>query len=285
MTTSTRREFLGTGLTGFAAVGALFREAARAAPLGLPIGCQVYPVREQLAKDLDGTLRQIASIGYEVIEFCSPPGYANSGFAPLVGLKAVELRRRIEDAGLRVVSCHYQRRELRESIEERIAFARELGLEHMVIASLAIPGTAPLGDWQRAGDEANRFGEQVRAAGMQLAFHNHGSEFREIDGVLIFDELMRRFDKELVKSQFQVSILNMGFDPVEVVAKYPGRIASLHLQDWSAADKRMVPIGRGVIDWPKLFRAARTGGIKHYFVEMNMEAMVASYPFLKELKV
>lgn len=285
MTTRTRREFLRAGTMGASAVGALFRGAAGAAPLGLPIGCQVFPVREQLAKNLDGTLRQIASIGYEVIEFCSPPSFAKMGFAPLVGLKAPELRRRIEDAGLQVVSCHYQFRELQESIDERIAFARELGLGHMVIATMAIPRTAPLDDWKRAAEEANRFGERARAAGMQLAFHNHGFEFREIDGVLIFDELMRRFDKELVKSQFQVSILNMGFDPAEVMAKYPGRIASLHLQDWSETEKKTVPVGRGVIDWPKLFRGAKSGGIKYYFVEMNMEAMVASFPFLKALKV
>jgi len=283
MTTNSRRDFLHAGTVGAAAT--LFRRTMGAAPLGLPVGCQVFPIREQLANDLDGTLRQIAAIGYEVIEFCSPPGFVKTGFEPLVGLKAAELRRRIGDAGLRVVSCHYQFRELRESLDERIAFARELGLNHMVIASMAIPRTAPLDDWKRAAEEANRFGERTRAAGMQLAFHNHGFEFREIGGVLIFDELMRRFDKELVRSQFQVSILNMGFDPAQVMANYPGRIASLHLQDWSETEKKSAPVGRGVIDWPKLFRAAKDGGIAYYFVEMNMEAMVASYPFLKALKV
>jgi sugar phosphate isomerase/epimerase len=87
--------------------------------------------------------------------------FVKMGFAPLVGLKAAELRRKIEDAGLRVVSCHYQHAELRESIDERIAFARELGLKHMVIATMSVPRTAPLDDWKRAADEANRFGEKL----------------------------------------------------------------------------------------------------------------------------
>src|SRR3712207_2740203 len=91
-----------------------------AAPLGLPIGCQVYPVREMLGKDLDGTLRELASIGYRTIEMCSPQGYGGPGFGPLATLKASELRKRIKDAGLGCESCHYTMRELRESLPERI---------------------------------------------------------------------------------------------------------------------------------------------------------------------
>ena len=101
MRTIDRREFAGACLT--AGLGAT---TMKANPLGLPIGCQTYPVREALGKDFEGTLRQLAAIGYKTIEMCSPPGYERSGYGPLVGMKASEMRKIIESTGLGCVSCH-----------------------------------------------------------------------------------------------------------------------------------------------------------------------------------
>lgn len=282
MQISSRRQFLQAGAAAFACS----RAAALAAePLGMPPGCQIFPVRQQLVKDFDGTLKELAGAGYRVIEFCSPPGFVTMDLAPLVDMKASEIRKRAKDAGLQIVSCHYQFKEMKEHVDERIEFARQLGLKQMVVATLAIPATAPLDEWRRAADDMNKLGEKTQKAGIELGFHNHGFEFRKLDGVLIFDELMSRFDKKLVKSQFQVSIVSQGFDPAEFVEKYPGRFVSLHLQDWSATTKRQVPVGQGAIDWKKLFTAAKKANIKYYFVEMNMDALKASYPFLHALKV
>jgi sugar phosphate isomerase/epimerase len=282
-----RRQFFGRTAAGITAAG-YFSAGARkleAAPLGLPIGCQVFPVREQLVKDFDGTLREIAAVGYRVIEFCSPPGFVKMGFASLADMKGSEIRQKVTGADLRVVSCHYQFRELKEHLDERISFARELGLKHMVVATLAIPPSAPMDEWKRAADEMNRLGERTRKAGIQLGFHNHGFEFKEIGGVLIFDELMSRFDPKLVKSQFQINVVGMGFDPVTYLMKYPGRFLSLHLQDWSVAEKKEVPVGQGSIDWKRLFTAAKVSGLEYYFVEMSMDALKASYPYLLDLRV
>lgn len=282
-----RRQFFGRTAAGITAAG-YFSAGARkleAAPLGLPIGCQVFPVREQLVQDFDGTLREIAAVGYRVIEFCSPPGFVKMGFASLADMKGSQIRQKVSGAGLRVVSCHYQFRELKEHLDERISFARELGLKHMVVATLAIPPSAPMDEWKRAADEMNRLGERTRKAGIQLGFHNHGFEFKEIGGVLIFDELMSRFDPKLVKSQFQINVVGMGFDPVTYLTKYPGRFLSLHLQDWSVAEKKEVPVGQGSIDWKRLFTAAKVSGLEYYFVEMSMDALKASYPYLLDLRV
>jgi sugar phosphate isomerase/epimerase len=285
--TISRRNFLRRSAVGVAAAGYLSAGSLRveADPLGLPIGCQVFPVRDQLAKDFEGTLRELAAVGYQVIEYCSPPSFVKMGFAPLLNMKASETRSKMSGAGLRVVSCHYQFGELKEHLDERIDFAKELGLKQMVVATLAIPQSATMDDWRRAADEMNKLGERTWRAGIQLGFHNHDFEFREIGGVLIFDELMSRFDPRLVKSQFQVSVASLGFYPATVLAKYPGRFLSLHLQDWSAAEKKEVPVGKGSIDWTKLFAAAKTGGIEYYFVEMDMDALKASYRYLHELKV
>ena len=281
METTSRRQWLST-TAGFLSAGAL---ELRANPLGLPIGFQVYPVRELIAKDFGGTLKQLAAVGYRNCEMCSPPGYERSGFASLMKMKASEIRRIINDAGLRCESSHYQFRELKESLEERIAYAKELGLTQMIISTFSVRPEATMDDWKRAADEANKIGGETRKAGLQLGFHNHAMEFKEIDGVLIYDELMRRLDPSLVKMQFQVAVINQGYEAATFFTKYPGRFISLHLQDWSPAEKRLVAVGKGVVDWKKLFAAAKTGGVKNYFVEVNLEALQASCPYLQNLKV
>jgi sugar phosphate isomerase/epimerase len=250
-------------------------------PLGQPIGCQIFPVRKQLVQDFDGTLRELYTAGYRVIEFCSPPGFVTMDMAPLVSMRASEIRQRVEAAGLRVVSCHYQFRELKENTSERIAFAKELGLEQMIVATYAVPASGTLDDWRRAADDTNKLGEQARKAGMQLGFHNHLFEFQQIGG--IFDELMKQWDRELVKSQFQVNLLSLGLDPVAFLLKYRGRFLSMHLQDWSTAARKEVAIGQGAIDWKELFAAAKKSGVRNYFVEMDMEALKASYSYLHSL--
>ncbi len=172
---------------------------AKADPLGLPIGCQVFPVRDALSKDFDGTLRQLAAIGYKNIEMCSPPGYISSGFGPLANMKAPEMRSRIEAARLHCESCHYGFAELKSSLDDRIAFARELGLKQMVLSSFGLPATATMADWSNAAEQLNGIGERVQKAGMQLGYHNHDNEFKEIDGALIYDALMHRLDGRLVR--------------------------------------------------------------------------------------
>jgi sugar phosphate isomerase/epimerase len=287
MQTVSRREFLGRSAMRAAGAGCLAAAGLRMAadPLGLPVGFQVYPIRQQLAKDFAGTLKEMAGVGYRAVEMCSPPGYVSSGFGFLAQMKATEMRQIFHDAGLACESCHYQFGELREKLEERIAFAKELGLKQMILSTFGLQPDASMDDWRRAAGELNEIGARVQQVGLQLGFHNHNFEFREIDGVLVYDELMRRLDAKLVRMQFQVAVISLGYEAATYLAKYPGRFISLHLADWSTAEKRQVPVGKGVVDWAKLFAAAKQGGVKNYFVEMNMDAMKASYPFLHELKV
>jgi len=277
----TRRHFF----TGSAAGLALGAVKLHADPLGLPIGCQLYPVRKAVGTDFEGTLRDLASIGYRTVEMCSPPGYANSGFGTLIGMKPADLQSKIHAAGLRCESCHFQFTELKEHLDERIGYASELGLKQMILASFGLRPEAGIDDWTKAAGELNRIGERVRKAGLQLGYHNHNSEVSRIGGVLVYDRLMSAFDPQLVKLQFQVAVVSLGFDAVPFIDRNPGRFLSLHLQDWSAAEKKEVPIGQGSVDWKQLFTAAKKGGIKNYFVEMNMDALKASYPFLHQLKV
>ncbi len=280
-----RRGFLG-GVTGAAAAGYFSRGALdlRGDPLGVPIGCQSYTVRDAIGKDFPGTLNMLAGVGFRALEMCSPAGYATSGFGPLAKMKAAEIRQAIGAAGLRCESSHFQFQELRQNLEERIAWSKEMGLTQMIVSTFALPNNATMDDWMRAADTLNKIGERIQGAGIQLGFHNHNFEFRLIDGALVYDKLMGQLDGKLVKMQFQVAVIDQGYEAATYLTKYPGRFLSLHLADWSSAEKKQVPIGQGVVDWAKLFAAARTGGVKNYFVEMDLDLMKASIPYLHELK-
>ena len=278
MQTINRRELL-------AMLSAAGLPSLMAEPLGMPVGFQVFPVREALAKDFAGTLKEMAAIGYKGVEMCSPPGYVSSGFGPLTKLSAAEMKQIIAAAGLKCDSCHYGFKEMKENLDERIAFAKALGLKQMICSSFGLPKAATLDDWKKAADELNSIGEKTKKSGLQCGFHNHHGEFAELGGVLIYDELLRRFDPKLVKMQFQVAVVNIGFEAATYMTKYPGRILSLHLADWSVAEKKSVATGKGMVDWKKLFAAAKTGGVKNYYVEMSLDLMRESYPYLHGLKV
>ena len=273
-----RREFLR------AAALAPIARVMHAAPLGLPIGTQTYPLREALSKDFEGTLRDIALMGYKTIEMCSPQGYAKSGYGALADMKAADIRKKIEAAGLRCESSHYTFRELKENLAERIAYAKELGLKQMILASFGLRD-ASLADWERVAGEFNSAAEQIHNAGLQAGFHNHDIEFRVIDGVLIYDKLMSVLDPKLVKMQFQVAVVRLGVDAPALFEKHPGRFISLHLQDFSQSDKKMVAVGKGAVDWKQLFASAGKAGVKNYFVELSRDHMQDSHDYLNKLKV
>ena len=278
MQTISRRQFVGGSALAIGAAG------LKADALGMPLGCQLYPVGKMLAQDFDGTLKQLAAAGYRMVELCSPPSYEKAGFAPLVGLKAAEVKEKFKAAGLGCVSCHYGFRELKENLDDRIAYAKELGLTQMILATFGLKPDATMSDWARAAGELNPIAEKIKKAGIQAGFHNHHNEFKEIDGVLIYDRLMSELDGKLVKMQFQVAVISAGYKASTYLKKYPGRFISLHLADWSATDKKTVAIGAGDVDWKELFAAAKKGGVKNYFVEMNLDLMKASVGYLKGLK-
>jgi sugar phosphate isomerase/epimerase len=247
----------------------------------LPLGFQVWTIREQLIKDFAGTLKMMAGLGYQCVEMCSPPGYESSGFGPLMKLKAKEMRQIINDAGLAFESTHYGMDELRKSLGERIEFAAESGQKQMILSSFGLPQKATMSDWMKAADELNKFGVETKKSGIQMGFHNHNGEFAEIEGKLIYDALLKQFDPELVKMQFQVAVISIGFKAATYFEKFPGRFISAHLADWSPAEKKNVILGKGVVDWKEFFASIEKGGVKNVFVEMDPETFRDSAEYYK----
>lgn len=245
----------------------------------IKLGFQTFPIRQQITADFQGTMSSLAKLGYKYTEMCSP-GYIGIGYPFLKDLPAADLRKKIQDSGLECKSSHFTGGEFApDKIDQAIEWSKGLGLELMILSTFWLPKTATLDDYRTAADKLNVSAEKIKAAGMQCAFHNHDFEFHEIDGKLIYDVLLERFDPKLVKLQFQTQVITLGYKAQDYFNAHPGRYISSHMSDWTA-DKKEVPIGQGVIDWDAFFKAAQKGGVEYAYVEMSQKNTEDSAAFL-----
>jgi sugar phosphate isomerase/epimerase len=260
-----RREFL--RVSGVATVAAAWTGAAcsRAlesapAPRTFPIdsvGLQLYTVRTLMQQSVEGTLEQVAASGYRLVET-----------AGLYGRQPAALRELLGRNGLRTTSGHYPFDQVESG--EALTTARALGQTWVVVPSLP----RNLHDSRAAyGELANRFnriGEKCRAAGLRFAYHNHNFEFETFGGTEpVYDTLLASTDPALVSFELDAYwAYKSGYDPVRYFERYPGRFALLHVKDGTAPPERaMVDVGKGVIDFGRLFATARTAGLQYAFVE------------------
>jgi sugar phosphate isomerase/epimerase len=297
MAALSRREFVvrATASAGLAGTLAARAEEAPRGPLGLPIGSQVYPLRAMLG-DFPAFVAKMAEIGVRRLELCSPIGYGPA-FASLSD--GAQVRKILAEHGMKSESSHFTLRELRTSQEKCIEWAHQVGIQHMLTATLADGngGSTPtLDQVKRAADEYNRIAAVAAKAGMRQGLHNEGFELSTVDGQRTYDLLFELLDPKLVKFQFQMSTITAGFVAADYFRKYPGRFVSMHLQDVDMnageepppGERRRYPqvaMGKGSIDWVKTFRAARVGGVENYFVEQNWELTQQSVAYLKTLRV
>src|SRR5436190_6943723 len=175
-----RRKFIGTSAMSLGAAFALSQLPKQffinAAINNMPIGFQSWSVKDMLAKDFAGTLKMMAGQGYQLVEMCSPKGYASIGFGPLLNMKATDMRSIITDAGLNCPSCHFGFGELTDDLDGRIEWAQQMGLTQMICSSFGLPKTAALNDYLVAADKLNKSGQKIKRVGMQAGYHNHETE-------------------------------------------------------------------------------------------------------------
>ncbi len=247
-------------------------------------GFQSWTIKEELNRDPAGTCKKMAEYGYREIEMCSPLGYIDTGFAPLNKYSGTELRKIIEDSGLKCTSSHFVLAELQNSLDNRLEWAHQMGMKQMILQSFWLPeAEQTIANYQKSADGLNVIAEKTKAAGIQLGFHNHNMEFETRDNELIYDALMDEFDPDLVKMEFQVAVITLGYKASTYFRKYPGRFISAHLSDWNIERDKEVPIGEGIVDWEDFFEAAKIGGVKNFFVEMAPENFEPSAKYLLEL--
>jgi sugar phosphate isomerase/epimerase len=285
--THSRRSFLKASgaLAAAACVGV---EPLMAAPVRLPIGLQLYSVRNLLPKDFDGTLQKLAAAGYREVEAA---GYFDK--------TAGEFGNALQKAGLKCVSTHHQLVQLKTQFDDLIEYGQALGLEYIICSSASVhrdptrTGDLNLDDWRYVADQFNAIGEKVKAAGMTFGYHNHTVEFGKENGVVYFDELLKRTDPKLVCFEMDCGwVVVGGHNPVEYLSRYPERFPMLHVKDMIKQPDgkwRNVVMGKGSIDYRPIFRAAT--GLKHYFIEQEefegdpITELRANVEFMKKLDV
>ena len=289
-----RRQFLKKSTVNAAGAGLLSVAARKLQgnPLGLPIGSQTYPHRLRIKSgDFAGLCKDMAAVGIGSVELCSP-GYAE--FASLVDGK--QTSHIVEDHGLKCPSAHFDLSELRNKQEQSIVWAHDLGMTQMGTASLdgqVQNGVTTMDVVKKAAEEYNKIGEAAAKAGIQQFLHDERFEMSKVDGRLTYEVLLELLDPKYVKMQFQMSAMRAVGDPVMYFTKYPGRFVSMHLQgvylnapepSRGARGSAGVAVGKDSLDWSKIFAAAKTGGVKNYFVEQNWDLTVQSVAYLKALK-
>ena len=285
MSTSRRSFLKATGAVAACAAASRL-EAKR---LRLPIGLQLYSVRNLLPKDFDGTLAQVRSAGYTVVEAA---GYLDRS--------AADFRHAMDAAGLRCISTHHPLNILETQLDQLLDYGHTIGLEYMVCSSSggmhrdpATKGPPTLDDWHWIAGEFNRIGEKTKAAGITFGIHNHEPEFAVIDGVLVYDELLRLTDPKFVVFEMDCGwVYASGHSPVDYLNKTPERFPLMHVKDMTpGANGQMhsIEMGRGKIDYAPIMRAAT--GLKRYFIEQEefdidpMQALRIDAKYLRDLRV
>jgi sugar phosphate isomerase/epimerase len=277
-----RREFI----AALAASGwAGRREGGRLTGDGAPerlkrIGIQLYTVRGELAKDVEGTLARIAAIGFKEVEFAGyPEGTAQS------------LRTMLDRVGLAAPSGHVSLQALRTDWERTLDQAALLGQRYIVVAFLTLPDRRTLGDWKRMAGTFNKAGEIARAGGIQFCYHNHDFEFAPLEGAVPYDLLLQETDPKLVKLELDLYwISKAGRDPLDYFGRFPGRFPLVHVKDMDATPRKFfADVGTGTIDFKRIFKQARKAGIQHYFYEQDttpgapLASAKASFDYLSRL--
>jgi sugar phosphate isomerase/epimerase len=288
-----RRDFVKDGSASLVYSSAfLHGHESYAKTLNLPLGLQLYSVRELLPKDYAGTLKDVAALGYREVEAA---GYYNHSVS--------EVKLAMDNAKLNLVSAHYSLNDLHQQLDQIIVFNKKLGVGHIICS---FPGfkdplrlknmsskdrihAFTLEDWQWNAGQLNMIGEKINAVGMRFGYHNHTMEFREVDGVIPYVELLRLTDPTTVTMEMDCGwVVVGGGNPIEYLRSYPTRITMLHVKDfkWITASITNPPtateLGQGTIDYRPIFQeAAKNRHVKHCFVEQEEFDM----PPMQSLKI
>jgi sugar phosphate isomerase/epimerase len=229
----------------------------------IPIGLELYSVREALKQDPQGTVRAVAQMGYECVEFYAP-------YFEWSETETKQMRKLLDDLGIHCFSTHNDEQYFSA---ENIHRARDLNLilgsKNVVMAS-ADPSQS--GGWKAIADKLNAAAEQLESSGLKTGYHNHQPEFTPTNGVRPI-EIIAKNTKPSIMLQLDVgTCLQAGSDPVAWIRANPGRIRSLHLKEWSSDPAKgfHVLFGEGVADWKNIFAAAESvGGVEYYLLEQE----------------
>jgi len=277
-----RRQFIAQLAGGLVAGSALGRTRfGTAAGIG-KIGLQLYTVRRELQKDFEGTLAQVAAIGYSEVEFA---GYYDRSPQRVKGL--------LTRNNISAPSSHMQLPAMRQNLDKLIEAAKIIGHDYLVLAYLMPAERKTIDDFKQVAYSLNMAGETCSKAGITLAYHNHDFEFVPMGGDIPYNTLLKGTDPNLVKLELDLYWLTKAKQPVaEVLAKLKGRVPLVHIKDMDNTPKQFfTEVGRGIIDYKSLLAEAQRTGVKHFFVEQDecpgspLDSIKISYDFLSHIRL
>lgn len=244
----------------------------------IPIGLQLYTLRDELRKDFWGTVENVAQMGYETVEMA---GY--------YGIPAEEMRVGLDRLGLKAVSSHVGFSAMRDTLEEEIAYAKALGITYFVVPYLGENDLGDEGKLKKVITVLQRVEERCKAEGLVLAYHNHHHEMKKINGVRLLD----RFMNEVPAMQVELDLYWVkkgGADPIQMMEEYQGRLPLIHVKDMADDEEgSFAEVGYGTMDYPTILRKAAELGVKHFIVEQDqcfhppLESVRMSITYLSSL--
>jgi len=310
---TTRRKFLQQSGT-LALSTLLLPHLSRSASIGKPVGLQLYTLGDLMITDPIGTLHQLAAIGYKEVESAASEKGNFYGFTPK------EFAAMVREAGMHWRSAHvggapfslanilkmaktkqdsaaaekYAERfknrpkmaNLKENYQQLADDAAEGGLSYLVCSSIPVH---TMNEIKTAVDVFSKAGEACKKNGVQFAYHNHVSEFDEVEGHRPFDYILNNTDKDLVKMELDLAWATKAKqDPVELFKLHPGRYPLWHVKDLNKTTLAPAEVGSGIVDFKRIFDNSKGSGLKYFFVEQDQAPqpllnVTHSYNYLKNL--
>ena len=248
------------------AAGTLLLPSCTLSTSSMKPGLQVYSMRNQLKDDFEGTMAYVAKVGYKHIE-----GYGLGTDGKFLGkISPAHYKKVIDDLGmeLKATHCSYTSS---DKAQKMIEAAKETGLEYLIIPYTPDQVRQTADGWKKVAEDYNKLGEMCNKVGIKFGYHNHAFEFEKLDGIIPQELLIENTEAKLV--HFEIDLFwatKGGYDPIDLLKKYPGRIQLLHVKD-ATPDLEGTTVGKGIIDFAAIFEAGRSDAVEYYFIEDERE--------------
>ena len=283
-----RRAFIKLSFAGAAGAFLFSQQACKSAgskakkgavdPKSFGIGLQLYTIRDEIFKDVPGSLKKVSDAGYKYVELA---GYDNGKF---YGYEPAEFKKLVEDLGMEILSSHTQVEAQGITLENATKMAEDhakLGVKYCVQPWIVPEARTTIASYQKMAADWNQVGQIMKEYGIRFGYHNHNFEFANVEGKIpYFDVMLAELDKELVTMELDVFwVTKAGYNPVDIINKYPGRFELFHLKDMYTKQEPFfttegvtdfAPVGEGLIDFKSIIATKETAGMKYMIVEQDL---------------
>ncbi|WP_409343960.1 sugar phosphate isomerase/epimerase family protein [Paenibacillus sp. MBLB4367] len=248
----------------------------------IPVGLQLYTLREETKQDFIGTLKKVAALGYQAVEFA---GYG--------GIEAKEMRSVLDGLGLRAISSHVGIDALSGQLQEQIAYSQEIGASYIVCPWLPAEKLVDTQGFDAYCATFRTVGQACKAAGLTFAYHNHAFEFEQVGGQYLLDKLYASVGSDLMQAELDLYwVQKGGLNPLDYLLSLKGRVPLVHVKDMTGDESgTFAEVGHGIIDFASIFNAAEEAGIQAYIVEQDqcqrppLESVEMSITYLKSIGI